>query len=167
MKKVKVFLSIFGVLLSSMLLLSCGIGGPSASSTTGTITGKVLDDNGKPLGAIHDEEVLVVALFCFEDNPNVECLQKDFWDIKLDILLDSICEEDEIRNDCLVYLGKNAASVDTNGRYTITDVPPGEFGLVLIYKGYNTMGTSLKRDLDPVEAGKVTKFDIETELIRK
>ena len=167
MKRAKVFLIMFGLLLSSILLLSCGMGGSSASSTTGTITGKVLDVNGEPLRNIHEEEVLVVTLFCFDDNSNVECLHEDFWDIELDVLLNSICKEDDTANDCLIHLGQNSTSVETNGSYTITDVPPGEYGLVLIYKGDGLMGTTLERDLDPVQAGKVTKCDIETKLLRE
>jgi hypothetical protein len=167
MQRVKVLLIILSLPMSSMLLLSCGMGSRSASSTTGTISGMVLDDNGKPLRNIHEDEVLVVTLLCFVDNSNVECLHEDFWDIKLDVLLDSICEEDNTVDDCLIHLGQNASSVDANGNYTITDVPPGEYGLVLIYKGDNFMGTSLERDLDPVQAGRVTKYDIETDLFRK
>ena len=164
MKSTKRALVIFSFLLTNLLLFSCGVGG---FSTTGTITGKVLDENGKPLRNIHEEEILVVTLFCFDDDSNVECLHEDFWDIDLNVLLDSICEAGDTAEGCLIHLGENAASVETNGSYTITDVPPGEYGLVLIYKGHGLMGTTLARDVDAVQAGKVTKHDIETKLIRK
>ncbi len=167
MKHTKGYVFLIGVLLSSILLVSCDPGKSSSSSTTGTITGIVLDDHGKPLGNIHDNEVLVVALYCLDENSTIECLHKDFWDIDLDVLLDSICEINDSRDDCLLHLGKSAASVEIDGSYTITDVPPGEYGLVLIYKGTGFMGTSLKRDVDPVQASRVIKCDIETELIRK
>ena len=167
MKYLKVFLMISILLLSSTLLLSCGTGAASSSSTSGTIKGTVLDDNGKPLRNIHDEEVLVVSLFCIDDNSDIECLHEDFWDIKVDVLLNSICEEGNTADDCLIHLGQNAASVGTDGSYTITDVPPGEYGLVLIYKGGGMVGTTLERDCDPVQAGKATKCDIETKLIRE
>lgn len=167
MKRTKGCLFLIGVLLSSILLISCGPGKHLASSTTGTITGKVLDDNGKPLGNLHENEVLVVALYCLDENSTTECLHEDFWDIKLDVLLDSICEINDSRDNCLIHLGKSAASVETNGSYTITNVPPGEYGLVLIYKGDGLMGTTLERDVDPVQAGNVIKRDIETKLIRK
>jgi hypothetical protein len=167
MKRTKGCLFLIGALLSSILLISCDPGKSLVSSTTGTITGKVLDDNGKPLGNLHENEVLVVALYCLDENSTTECLHEDFWDIKLDVLLDSICEINDSRDNCLIHLGKSAASVETNGSYTITDVPPGEYGLVLIYKSDGLMGTTLERDVDPVQAGNVIKCDIETELIRK
>ena len=167
MKSARIFFILVSLLLSSTLLVSCSGGGASPSGTTGTITGKVLDDNGTPLKNIRPEDVLVVTLFCFEDNPAVECFQEDFWDIDLKLLLSSICAEDEERDDCLVHLGNYAAEVESNGSFTIENVPPGNYGLVLIYQGYSLMGTSLKRELDPVLAGKVTKGDIETNLTVK
>jgi hypothetical protein len=167
MNRIKLPAMLVTGLLTCLVLISCGAGPLSASSKTGTITGRILDDNNKPLGNIHDDELLVVSLFCFEENPSIECLHEDFWDVELKVLINSICEENDKSESCLVHLGNNAAAVDQDGSYTIENVPPGSYGVVLIYKGAGIMGTRLEREVDPVTAGGTVKLNIETDLIRK
>jgi hypothetical protein len=157
----EVLQQVFGLTLIVLLLTGCG-GAP----TGGTITGTVLDDGGQPLENIYDEETLLVALFCTSDESDVECLREDFWDMDLDVLFDSICEADDTANDCLLHVGQGAAQVEADGSYTIADVPPGQYGLVFMFRAPGFMQTSINRDVGAVEVGEITECDIATELHR-
>ena len=150
-----------GLTLIVLLLAGCG-GAP----TGGTITGTVLDDAGKPLGNIHDEETMLVALYCTSDESEVECLREDFWDMDIGVLFDSICEADDTASDWLLRVGQGVAQVEADGSYTIADVPPGEYGLVFMFRGPGFMQTMINHDVGPVEVGEITEYDIATELHR-
>jgi hypothetical protein len=151
----------FGLTLIVLLLSGCG-GAP----TGGTITGMVLDNGGKPLGSIHDEETLLVALFCTSDESDAECLREDFWDMDIGVLFDSICEAGDTASDCVLHVGQGAAQVEADGSYTIADVPPGQYGLVFMFRAPGLMQTSINRDVGSVEIGEITEYDIATELLR-
>jgi hypothetical protein len=127
----------------------------------------VLDDGGKPLENIYDQETLIVALFCSNDDLDIECLREDFWDMDTDVLFDSICEANDTASNCLLHLGQGAAYVEADGSYTMADVPPGRYGLVFMFSGPGLMQTSIKRDVASVQAGEITEYDIATELHRK
>ena len=150
----------FGLTLIALLLAGCG-GGP-----VGTITGMVLQEDGTPLENIYDQETLIVALFCLNGESDIECLHEDFWDMDMEVLFDSICEADDTADDCILHLGQGAASVEADGSYTITDIPPGQYGLVFLFKGPVMTQASSKRDVEPVQAGEITEYDITTTLHR-
>lgn len=149
-----------------LILLACGIL-PAPDPTTGTITGKVLDDDGKPLGNVYDKETLIVALYCSDSDADVECLHEDFWDLEMDTLFNAVCESDDTSSGCLLHLGQGAASVQADGSYTIANVPPGQYGLVFMFRGLGLSQTLLMRDVASVQAGESAEYDIATELHRK
>lgn len=159
---------VFSLTLAVLLLAGCGgaTATPRPTSTTGIITGVVLDDDGTPLENIYDQETLIVALFCSSDDADIECLQGDFWDMDWDVLFDSICEANDTASSCLLHLGQGAASVEADGSYTIAGVPPGQYGLVLMFTGPIMHKVSLKRDVPPVQGGQTIEYDIATELHR-
>ena len=126
----------------------------------------VLEDDGTPLGNIYDQETLIVALFCLNDDSDVECLHEDFWDMDMAVLFDSICEADDAASNCMLHLGQSAASVEADGSYTLTDIPPGQYGLVFLFRGPGMTQASSKRDVEPVQAGEITECDIATNLHR-
>lgn len=138
-----------------------------ATPTTGSITGMVLDDNGNPLVNIYDEETLIVALFCSSNDSDIECLHEEFWDMDIEVLFDSICEADDTASNCLLHLGQGAASVEADGSYTIADVPPGQYGLVFMLSVPGMKQISNNSDIEPVQAGEITEYDIATELQRR
>ena len=139
---------------------------PSPTPTMGMITGKVLDKEGNPLTNIYDEETLIVALFCLNDDSDIECLREDFWDMDMQVLFDSICEAGDTADDCILHLGQGAASVEADGSYTITDIPPGQYGLVFLFRDPGMTQASSKRDVEPVQAGEIIEYDITTTLHR-
>ena len=157
----KLLQQMFGLTLIVLLLAGC------SPPTTGTITGMVLDDNEKPLVNIYDQETLMVALFCPSDDSDIECLRENFWDMDTDVLLDSICGAEDTAENCVLHLGQGAASVEAGGSYTLTDIPPGQYGLVFMFSGPGQMTVSLRRDVDPVQAGETSEYDIKTDLQRR
>ena len=162
----KLLQQIIVLTLVALVSLVCSVL-PTPTPTTGTITGMVFDDGGKPLKNIHEDETLVVALFCPNDDLDIECLHEGFWDMDMDILFDSVCEADDTASSCLLHLGQSAASVESDGSYTISDVPPGQYGLVFLFTGPGLMQTSIERDVPSVQAGEITEYDISTRLHRK
>jgi len=153
----------FGLTLIVLLLAGCG----SAPPTTGTITGMVLDHSMKPLENIYDDETLIVALFCPSNASDIECLHEDFWDMESDKVIDSICEADDAADDCLLHFGQGAAAVAADGSYTLTDVPPGQYGVVFMFSNPNQTTISLSLDVKPVQVGEISEFDIKTDFVRK
>jgi hypothetical protein len=127
----------------------------------------VLDAGGKPLGNIYDQETLIVALFCPSDDTDIECLHEDFWDMDTDVLFDSICGAEDTAENCILHLGQGATSVEADGSYTLTDIPPGQYGLVFMFSGPGLMSFSIWRDVNPVQAGESSEYDIKTDLRRK
>ncbi len=154
--KILVFLS-----LTVLILLVAGCG-----SSTGTIRGMVLDDDGEPLVNIYDQETLRVALFCPGDDSDIECLHQDFWDMDMDVLLDSICDANDTAKNCVLHLGKGATSVEADGSYSLTDLSPGQYGLIFVFSGPGLMQSSLKQDVKPIQAGETIEYDIKTDLHR-
>ena len=154
-----------GLVMVLLLLTSCG---GKAFATTGTITGMALDFFRKPLLNTNDNETLIVALYCKSDDADVDCLREGFWDyVSGDTFWDYICEADNTAENCVVHLGQGAVSVETDGSYTIADVPPGEYGLCIIYKPPGNLIVECKYDLEPVQAGEITEYDISTKLQTK
>ena len=92
----------FGLTLIALMLAGCG------GAQTGTITGMVLEDDGTPLENIYDQETLIVALFCLNDDSDIECLHEDFWDMDMEALFDSICEADDAASNCMLHLGQSS-----------------------------------------------------------
>jgi hypothetical protein len=152
----------FVLILVVLLLAGCG----GAPPTTGTITGMVLDQNMKPLENIYDDETLIVALFCISNASDVECLHEDFWDMEMNNVIDSICEADDEADDCLLHFGQGAAAVEADGSYTLSDVPPGQYGVVFIFSNPNQRSISIRRDVKPVQVGEISEFDIKTDFVR-
>ncbi len=149
----------FSLTIIVLLLTGC--------SRTGAIAGMVLDDNGEPLANIYDQETMIVALFCLDDDSDAECLHEDFWDMDMNVLFDSICEAGDAESNCLLYLGQGATFVESDGSYTIADVPPGQYGLVFLFRNPSITQALSKRDVEPVQAGGITEYDIATELHRR
>ncbi len=127
----------------------------------------VLDYDGKPLGNIYEEETMIVALGCTSSDPDIECLHDDFWDMEWEVLIDSICEVDDKAESCILHLGKSAAHVEADGTYTLADIPPGKYDVVFIFVNPVQITKSIARNVDPVQGGEITKFDIKTDLERK
>ena len=137
------------------------------SLTAGSITGMVLDYDGKPLGNIYEEETMIVALGCTSSDPDIECLHDDFWDMEWEVLIDSICEADDTAENCLLHLGQGATYVETDGSYTLADIPPGKYGVVFMFNNPEIHTVRLELDVDPVQVGGISDGDIKTDLERK
>ena len=131
----------------------------------GVITGMILDSDGKPLANINDQETLVVALVCLRNDSDIECLQPGSpWETNLTSLFDTICEADDASSECLLHLGQGAVSVGADGSYAIADVPPGKYGLILLYRYPGVMRASYHRSgIELVQAGEIIKYDISIE----
>jgi len=145
---------------------------PTPIPTTGSITGMVLGDDGKPLLNINDQEILIVALFCPSDDSAIECFHEINQGMDFDALYGSICEADVTASNCLLHFGQGAAVVEADGSYTIAGVPPGQHGLVFLYHfpdlgGYSIRGYSIERHVESVQAGKTTEYDIVVDFHRK
>jgi hypothetical protein len=167
----KLLQQVFVLILSVLLLAGCG-GAPAEPTatltpipTTGSITGIVLGDDYKPLANINDQEILVVALFCPSNDSAIECFHEINQEMDFDVLNDSICEANDTGSNCLLHFGQGAVPVEADGSYTITSVPPGQYGLVFLYyfpelDGYSVRGYSIERDVESVQAGNITEYDI-------
>ena len=113
----------------------------------------VLGDDRKPLLNINDQEILIVALFCSSDDSDIECFHEINPEMDFDVLYDSICEADDTSSNCLLHFEQGATSVEADGSYTITGVPPGQYGLVFLYyfpelDGYSVSGYRIERHLE-------------------
>jgi hypothetical protein len=122
------------------------------TSTTGIIAGVVRGDDMKPF----TEEYMIAALFCPSNDLDIECIDDRFWTIELDDLLSSICEADDTSSNCLLHIGEGASLIGTDGSYSIANVPPGEYAVVLIFPKFTIR--MAKYDLS-VQAGEITKHD--------
>jgi len=85
----------------------------------------------------------------------------------MDALFNAVGEADDTASGCLLHLGRGAASVQADGSYTIANVPPGQYGLVFMFRGLGLSQTLLMRDVAAVQAGESAEYDIATELHRK
>ena len=135
--------------------------------TRGIITGMVLDNDGKPLANIYDQETLIVALLCSSDDSDIECFHRGSWDTNMSVLFDFICETDDAASNCLVHLGQGATSVEADGSYTIADVPSGKYGLIFLYRNPGLIQASYRPNVVLVQAGEIIKYDIPTGVYRK
>jgi len=156
---------IISLLLIALLTIGCA-GTPAKPPTatslpeTGSITGMMIDANGKPLVSIGD--IGYVVLYCTENYPDVECLHEDYMDMDPSALLASICDITDQSSKCKVHLMTSAAKIGMNGEYTIPVVRPGQYDLILIVVPSGIMLTAHLLNVEPVEAGKVTKYDYPT-----
>jgi hypothetical protein len=140
--------------------------------TTGSITGMVLGDDGKPLLNINDQETMIVALFCPDDDSAIECFPEITQEMDFDVLYASICEAGVAGDDCLLHFGQGAVPVEADGSYTITNIPPGQYGLIFLYHfpemgGYSVRGFSIERQVEPVQMGELTENDIMVDFHRE
>ena len=133
----------------------------------GTITGMVLDNDGKPLTNIYDQETLVVVLVCSSDDSDIECLHRGSWETHLTGLFDSICEAGIVDSNCLIHMGQGATFVEADGSYAFADIPSGEYGLVFLFK--NPGVSRATYDTHPVilHEGGLIKFDIDSGIPRE
>ena len=132
----------------------------------------VRGDDGKPLLNINDQEILIVALLCSSDDSDSECFHEITPEIDFDALYNSICEAGVTASTCLLHFGQGAVPVEADGSYTITGVPPEQYGLVFLYHfpemgGYSIRGYSIERHVESVQAGKTTEYDIVVDFHRK
>lgn len=167
-----------GVTLTVLLLAGCGGAAteptvaltpipptdtPIPIPTTGSIAGMVLGDDRKPLLDANDPDVLIVLLFCPDEDSDVECLSQSVWGMDQDVLLNSICEADDTSSDCLLHFGQGAALVEADGSYTIADLPPGQYNVVFFFPALTLLAAEY--DLS-VQAGEVTEHDFIMEFHR-
>ena len=172
----------FALLLVVAVFAACG--GPAAGPTTPTsvppaatstpvapeptptqpaapsIAGMVIGDDDQPLFAIADQEVLIVALVCPDGQGATRCFPNITAGMDFDGLYASICDSADT-SVCTVSLGRGAALVGPDGRFALADVPPGSYGLVLLYSfpdlgGYSERGYSIKRDIVVPQSGTST-----------
>ena len=145
---------------------------PTTMTTAGSIAGMVRGDDGKPLLKINDQEVMIVALFCPNDDSAVECFHEVSPEIDFDVLYGSICEDGVTASTCLLHFGQGAVPVEADGSYTVNNVPPGPYGLIFLYHfpelgGYSVRGYSVERHVEPVQAGEITEYDIVVDFHRE
>lgn len=153
----------FDSLLIVFLMTGCvGLPAEPPTSTplpqTGTITGMIIDANGKPLVDVGDTGYVV--LYCPNDDRDVECLHEDYADMDPSVLLDSICEITDRADSCLVHLMTSAAKIGWDGKYTIPVVRPGQYDLILIIVSSGVMLKVHLLNVDSIEAGKITRYDL-------
>jgi len=135
-------------------------------STTGSIRGIVLDKNGNPLGNIHDDETMIITLLCQEKTQGVDCLTEAFWDLDPLDLIEAICEPENNDADCILHIGKGASYIETDGSFQIDNIPPGNYGLIFIFKDPGMISVMAMRDVDEVEAGFTVNYDVHTKFLR-
>ncbi len=130
--------------------------------TTGTITGMILDKNQEPLVNTLKGMTGIVALFCPGNDLDVECLHKNYSNMGISDLISSICDANTTANNCILHWGRSAARLEANGSYTIHNVPPGQYELVLIIVDSGVSLTIQLKNVKPVHAGEVTRFNFVT-----
>jgi len=148
------------IALTLTLLTACG------SKAGGTISGTVMGDYGEPLGNIFEEELMVVALLCDDSVTDIDCLHSADTSLDAQDLIAGICAAEDTSPDCLVHLGQGAVVVDAEGKFSISDIPDGEYGYAFIIKTPGlTQITSTSMFLE-IEAGGEKEIDINTDLHR-
>lgn len=166
-----------GLLLTLVLLTGCSGATPNPTATathtpipptatptpsTGAITGLVLDEDGEPMENTYlddDETLFFVALLCSNDNIDMDCLHQEDLDLGM-AMLDKICDAGDTADTCLLHWGQGAVPVEGDGSYTIADVPPGRYGVVLILSTPGHMQVLIERDIASVQAGEIAEYDI-------
>jgi len=137
-----------------VVLVLSGCSGASVTSTSGAISGKVLGDDMKPIAEMEDKEKSIVALYC--ERTDIECLDASLWEMDIEELVNSICEPGDEDPTCLLHFGQGAAVVEDDGSYTIANVPPGEYGVILMFPA-----VTLRKAVydNSVQTRKVTEVD--------
>jgi hypothetical protein len=130
---------------------------------TGSITGHILTAQGDPLVNVSTGEQGIVALFCPDPELDVECLHEDYSDLDISLLLASICDTYDGAASCLLHWGTSAAKTGPDGSYTLTDVPPGTYDLILMIVSSGVVVTIQLINVDPVQAGEITVHDFATQ----
>lgn len=165
MKKKEVISLISLLLILSFILTGCAgssLAPPTATSepTTGTIKGKILNADGKPLVDMFRGETGYVILICSESNTlQRQCLHEE--DLQKDVseIIASICEIGETSDNCELYLMLGANELGADGSYIFPAVFPGEYDLLLIIIS-NEIAISIELiNVDPVEAGKTVEYN--------
>lgn len=170
MKKKEVISLISLLLILSFILTGCAgssLAPPTATSepTTGTIKGKILNADGKPLVDIFRGETGYLILICPENNTlQRQCLHEE--DLQKDVseIIASICEIGETSDSCELYLRLGAYDLGASGTgsYIFPAVFPGEYDLLLIIISNGIAMTIELINVDPVEAGKTVEYNFTT-----
>jgi len=152
----------FDLLLIVLIIAGCsrapaGPPTPTPVPTTGSLTGTILDTQGKSFVDLVDTGYVV--LYCPGDAPGVECLHKGYEDVDPSALLASICDLTNRASNCRVHLMTSAADVRGDGKYNMLFVHPGQYDLILIVVHAGIMMQVHLLNVGPVEAGKVTRYD--------
>ena len=167
MKIKKVISRMYLLLFFSFILTGCGglsLAPPTATSepTTGTLEGKILRADGKPLVDMTRGETGYLVLICSGSNvARAECLHDE--DMQKDVLeiVASICDTTDLSNNCKLHLmiGANELGVSGTGSYIFPAVYPGKYDLLLIIFSNGITTTIQLTNVDPVEAGKTVEYD--------
>jgi hypothetical protein len=134
---------------------------PIPTPKPGTITGKVLSADGTPLIKNIEEEFGLMVLFCPHNDKDVECLHEDDKDMDISVLISSICEIGDLSKDCLLHLGQSVALIKDDGSYTLSNVTPGKYELILIIPSGITLSIHFI-NVEPVQAGEITVYNFQT-----
>ena len=170
MKKKEVISLIYLLLFFLFILTGCGglsLAPSTATSepTTGTIKGKILRADGKPLVDIIRGETGYLILICSENNnARAECLHDDDMQKDLSEIVGSICETTDRSNNCKLHLmiGANELGISGNGSYIFPAVFPGKYDLLLIIFSNGIATTIHLINVDPVQAGKTVEYNFTT-----
>jgi hypothetical protein len=131
--------------------------------TTGSITGKILDADGKPLLDVMRGEIGYVILICPEDsNPRGECLSKEDMDKGVSEIVASICDTLDRSSNCKLHLMLGATEVVANGNYIFPTVFPGKYELLLIIISNGVIISIELINVDPVQAGNTVEYNYST-----
>jgi hypothetical protein len=131
--------------------------------TTGGISGKVLDAEGKPLADVLAGDQGIMALYCPSEDMGIECLHEGYGDIPLFDLFASIFEPGFRSGSCLLYWGQSAARIGIDGSYSLEGIPPGKYELVLFINSSGVVLTVHILKVNPVQAGETTVYDLVTQ----
>jgi hypothetical protein len=123
---------------------------PAATSISGTVVG----DDGQPMFALGENELLMVILLCGDGPAAVRCLPEITQDMNFDAVRASVCDSVDT-TVCPVSLGQGAAMVDSEGSFALTDIAPGTYGVVLLYQyvdgAYLVGGYQIERNVAVIE----------------
>ena len=147
-----------------LLSASCGAVSPTPTRTpiTGTLTGRILTADGKPLIDIQ-KQTGIVMLVCNSSNKPGTCLSEDDLDLDVSVLIDSICRLGDTTGNCLLHWLLNAARLEEDGSYSIPFALPGQYDLLLVIMDRFVVGSGWAVQIrfvnvDPIEAGETTEY---------
>ena len=157
------------ILLFSILLAGCNdlLSAPSKATsepTMGSIEGKILSADGKPLVKVMSGEIGYVVLICPDDsNSRGECLSKDDFSNKgVSEIVASICDTLDRSSNCKLHLMLGATNVVADGSYIFPAVFPGKYELLLIIISNGTALSIELINVDPVQAGNTVVYNFTT-----